>query len=274
MLKHFITIHLHRHVSKVFLTSLLLLLGVTSTSPIYAQDKPQLKVDLSIANRGDEETLEPGYTCWRVKQGKSDTMTENGITCTLFCTGDADYDIRTGWSKSYVQNADNKSKNGRLTFDGINLDPNTYGTFTLRITGLPIGRHTLQTYHNCWENPERFYAAPMVIKCNGKVVHERVDLSFGQAVAANACLVTTTFDIAQEGDAVEFEFSTSADVPGTPSAGQTNAYMSPLCNGFELNTASIASQAKDPTLPPTATCMWMLMTRTASHSNGRQPTTR
>ena len=247
MLKHFITIHLHRHVSKVFLTSLLLLLGVTSTSPIYAQDKPQLKVDLSIANRGDEETLEPGYTCWRVKQGKSDTMTENGITCTFFCPGDADYDIRTGWSKSYVQNADNKSKNGRLTFDGINLDPNTYGTFTLRITGLPIGRHTLQTYHNCWENPERFYAAPMVIKCNGKVVHERVDLSFGQAVAANACLVTTTFDIAQEGDAVEFEFSTSADVPGTPSAGQTNAYMSPLCNGFELNTASIASQAKDPT---------------------------
>ena len=150
MLKHFTTFHLCRHVGNIYLATLLLLFGAPTAVQLSAQEKPQLKVDLSIANRGDEETLEPGYTCWRVKQGKSDTMTENGITCTLFCSSDADYDIRTGWSKSYVQNADNKSKNGRLTFDGINLDPNTYGSFTLRITGLPVGRHTLQTYHNCW----------------------------------------------------------------------------------------------------------------------------
>ncbi len=232
--------------SRHWLTTFVFLFFILTAMDILAQDKPQMKVDISIANRGDEETLEPGYTCWRVKQGKSDSMTENGITCTLSCPEDADYELRTGWSKSYIQNADNKAKNGRLTFDGINLDPNTYGSITLRLEGLPVGEHTLQTYHNCWENPERFYAAPITVKCNGVVVHERVDLSFGQAVAANACLVTTSFTIQQAGDAVELEFITSADNPGTPSGGQTNAYMPPLCNGFELNTVSITSQAKEP----------------------------
>ncbi|MBO4821151.1 MAG: T9SS C-terminal target domain-containing protein [Prevotella sp.] len=231
---------------RLLTTASLLLCYIMTSIPLTAQELPQLKVDLSIANRSDEETLEPGYTCWRVKQGKSDTMTENGITLTLSCPADADYDLRTGWSKSYIQNAENKSKNGRLTFDGINLDPNTYGTFTLRIEGLSAGQHTLQTYHNCWENAERFYAAPMTIRCNGVVAHERVDYSFGQAVAANACLVTTTFTISEAGEAVEIEFSTTPDAPGTPTAGQTNAYMPPMCNGFELNTASIISQAKDP----------------------------
>lgn len=237
---------LNRNALRLLLTTALMLCFIMTSTPLTAQELPKLKVDLSIANRSDEETLEPGYTCWRVKQGKSDTMTENGITLTLSCPGDADYDLRTGWSKTYIQNADNKSKNGRLTFDGINLDPNTYGTFTLRIEGLPAGQHTLQTYHNCWENGERFYAAPMTIRCNGVVAHERVDYTFGQAVAANACLVTTTFTIAEAGEAVEIEFSTSPDHPGIPSAGQTNAFMPPLCNGFELNTASITSQAKDP----------------------------
>lgn len=216
------------------------------SNTMFAQDKPQAKVDLSITNRGDDETLEPGYTVWRVVQGKSDALTLDGITYTLSCDVNAEYELRTGWSKSYIQKAENKAKNGRLTFDGIALDPNTYGSFTLSIAGLPVGTHSLQTYHNCWENSTKFYSAPITIKCNGVEVHKNIPYSFDQNVAANACLLTTTFSIEKAGDIVNIEFCTSELNPGTAKDGQTNAYMAPICNGFELNTVDVTALAKDP----------------------------
>ena len=208
----------------------------------------QLKVDISITNRQAQEVQEPDYTLWQVPQGKSTSIEVDGITCTLSCPTDADYEIRTGWSKTFIQNATYKGQNGRLTFDGISLDPRTYGSFSLRIEGLPVGQHTIQTYHNCWENPTAFYAAPMTVKLNGAVVHENVQPSFLQAVAANATLLVTPFTIENDGDAIELEFITSASNPGSVPSGSaaTNEFTAPLLNGFELNTADITVQAKEP----------------------------
>lgn len=229
-----------------FLATLLMAAGYLM--PAAAQSLPQHKVDISITNRGDDETLQPGYTVWRVAQGKTDSKVIDNVTYTLSCPADAAYELRTGWSKTYIQNADNKAKDGRLTFDGIALDPTNqvYGQFTLKIEGLPVGTHSIQTYHNNWENPEKWYCTPMTVKCNGTVVHENVLPTFSQNIAANACLLTTTFTIANAGDAVEIEFSTSEANPGAADKGQANHYMVPFCNGFELNTANIASQAKEP----------------------------
>ena len=229
-----------------FLATLLMAAGYLM--PAAAQSLPQHKVDISITNRGDDETLQPGYTVWRVAQGKTDSKVIDNVTYTLSCPADAEYELRTGWSKTYIQNADNKAKDGRLTFDGIAIDPTNqvYGQFTLKIEGLPAGTHSIQTYHNNWENPEKWYCTPMTVKCNGTVVHENVLPTFSQNVAANACLLTTTFTIANAGDAVEIEFSTSEANPGAADKGQANHYMVPVCNGFELNTANIASQAKEP----------------------------
>ena len=213
----------------------------------------QLKVDISITNRQAQEVQEPGYALWQAAQGKTTSMEfavegegQSPITCTLLCADDSDYEVRTGWSKTYIQNATYKGQNGRLTFDGVSLDPRTFGSFTLRIEGLPAGQHTIQTYHNCWENPTAFYAAPMTVKLNGTVVHENVLPSFLQAVAANAVLLVTSFTIENDGDAVELEFITSADNPGKPDNGQANEFQAPVLNGFELNTADITVQAKEP----------------------------
>ena len=206
----------------------------------------RLKVDISITNRQAQEVQEPGYELWQAAQGKSTSAVFDGITCTLSCAADADYEVRTGWSKTYIQNATYKGQNGRLTFDGVSLDPRTYGSFTLKIEGLPAGQHTIQTYHNCWENPTAFYAAPMTVKLNGTVVHENVQPSFLQAVAANAVLLVTPFTIENDGDAVELEFITSENNPGAPDNNQANAFTAPLLNGFELNTADITVQAKEP----------------------------
>ena len=228
-------------------------------SPLQAQEKPQLKVDISITNRNNpDETQEPGYTWWKPNQGKtSDTLTVDGIKCVLVAPEgvDPDYEVRTGWSKSYIQKAEYKAQNGRLTFDGVTLDPNDNtvkayqfnGAMTLKILGLPAGTHSLTTYHNCWENPSAWYASPMTIKVNGVVAHENVQPSFLQPVAANATIVFTEITVEKEGDAVEIEFSTQADKPGTPTdAAQVNEFKTPLLNGFEINTADITVQAKEP----------------------------
>lgn len=214
----------------------------------FAQDKPQHKVDLSMNRSNNDEVIEPGYTAWRVAQGATDALTIDNVKYTLYVPEGAEYTLRTGWNKTAVQNADNKSKNGRLTYDGLALDPNeVYGTFFLKIEGLPVGQHTLQTYHNCWENPDKFYAAPMTIKYNGALVHDYFDMSFGKAVAADAAIKVVVINIEKEGDVATIEFSTSADKPGTPSkSSQVNAFTRPLCNAFELNTISVTSQAKNP----------------------------
>ena len=212
-----------------------------------AQEKPSFKVDLSFNRNKPAETQEPGFEEWYVTQGAQDQKTIGGVTITLSVPDGAAYELRNNWNKTYMQTAEYKEKNGRLTFDGLTLDPKTYGTIIMRLEGLPAGEHTLQTYHNCWENAEKHYAAPFTVKVNGTVAHENVQPTFLQAVAADACLLTTKFDIATDGGAVEIEFSTSEANPGTPSGGQTTAFTSPLINGFELNTANVAAFAKNPT---------------------------
>ncbi len=220
----------------------MLMTGMTAVA--MAQENPQLKVDISITNRQAQEVQEPDYILWQAMQGKADTLTVDGITCVLFCPEDADYDIRTGWSKTFVQNAEYKEKNGRLTFDGITLDPRVCGSLSLKLIGLPVGRHTLHTYHNCWEDPTKFDAYPMIVKCNGTVVNDALAPSFLKALAADAAILTTTFDILHEGDEVTLEFITSESQPGP--TGKPNAFTAPVINGFELNTASVAAAAKDP----------------------------
>ena len=212
-----------------------------------AQDKPSFKIDFSINRNKPAETQEPGFEEWYVAQGAQDQKVVGNVTITLSTPSGTSYELRNDWNKTYMQQAENKEKNGRLTFDGLKLDPTDYGTIIMKLEGLPAGEHTLQTYHNCWNNPASTYAAPFTVKVNGNVVHENVQPSFSQSVAANACLLTTKFNVPIDGAAVEIEFTTSATNPGTAGDGQTTAFNAPLINGLELNTANITSFAKNPT---------------------------
>lgn len=223
---------------------LAMLMGLTLSG---MAQTPQVKVDVSITNRGDAETLEPGYTVWRPAQGTTtDVLEVEGVKFCFSVPEGETYICRTGWSKSYIQNAENKAQNGRLTFDGITLDPATgCGEIDLIIEGLPKGTHTLQTYHNRWENPANFNGWPISVKVNGKKVHSKVETTFSQAVAANACLLSTTLNVANDGDKVTVSFyTTESDTPADLSKANNNK--APVINGFELNTVSITAQAKEP----------------------------
>ena len=237
----------------VFIAMLMACCTLTAT----AQEKPQVKVDVSITNRNNpDETLEPGYEWWKPSQGKqSDTYETGGLKFTFLAPDNVEpnYIVRTGWAKTYIQNAANKSQNGRLLYDGISLDPDDnsvgqsdyYGQLTLKIEGLPVDSHTLMTYHNCWASPDKTYCAPMTIRSNGSVVAEGVVPTLGVAVAANTTIVTIPITIASEGDVALIDFITDAAHPGTAESGKTE-FKTPLVNGFELNTVDVSTQAKEP----------------------------
>ena len=235
--------------TNLFLTIALALCALA----IQAQEKPQVKVDVSF-NRQAAEVQEPGYELWIPTQGKAtNTFENNGLKFTFTAPEGQtpDYICRAGWSKTPMQNADNKAKNGRLTMDGMTLDANDnswkdpfYGQFTLKIEGLPAGSHTLITYHNWWGDVAKSYAAPITIMCQGKT--QTVMPTIGVAVAANVGIATIPLTVANEGGVVEVTFATSADNPGTAGVGQTTYFYMPVLNGFELNTVNVSAQAKEP----------------------------
>lgn len=234
-----------------------LAVAMLCTLSMTAQEKPQVKVDVSINGRSSNETQEPGYEWWCVTQGKTSNSFETGglkFTFTAPEVQTPDYIIRSGWNKTLIQNATNKAKNGRLTFDGVSLDPNDnswigpyYGQITLKIEGLPAGNHTLMTYHNWWGDSIKNYAAPISIRCNGQLVADNVLPTIGVSVAADVTIATIPINVAKDSDVVDITFATSADKPGEAKNGQTGYYSIPLLNGFELNTVNVSTQAKNPT---------------------------
>jgi len=227
--------------------TILTFLMFAGIAPVWADGLPQVKVDLSMTGRSSDEVLEPGYVLWAVAQGASDSKTIDGITYTFSTPAGAGYVLRSNWNKSDITNATNKTKNGRLTCDGLTLDPSTeVGQIDMTIAGLPVGTHTLQTYHNRWENSTKFNGWPLFVTVNGNVVKSKMETSFQQVISADASLVTTTFTIANAGDVVSLSFYTlENEQPADLSKAYNNK--APIINGFELNTADISSQAKNPT---------------------------
>ena len=224
--------------------SMIWLLAGNCFAQVQAQTKtkPSFKVDFSVASRSDKEVQEPGFSHWVVNEGGSQEMTINGIKCII---QSEDSKLVAWWNKSYVRDAANAAQNGRLTYDGLTLTSKDFGRFSICLEGLPKGKHSIQTYHNCWENPARFYAVPMTVTCNGKAVHSKVYPTFGQAIAANTCLLTTEFEVKKKGERICLEFTTSPENSAQTEEGK-QAFKSPVCNGFELNTPEVKKQAKAP----------------------------
>ncbi len=209
----------------------------------YAQDKPVIKCDISFAGRSDQEVLEPGYVRW--DPGKDITSTQKTIDGVYFKIESSGSKLfRNDWNKTDIGNADFKAKNGRLLADCIVLDPITdTGAFIMTIKGLPAGQHTLQTYHNCKDNPASVDVRPMNVMLNGSTVIENLVPSIRESVAANAGIAVVSFKVTSPDDVVKITFTT---VPTADPESSKTIVRTPILNGFELNTVSVASQAKDP----------------------------
>lgn len=209
-------------------------LFVLCCAVISAQDRPVLKIDFNEPSRLNmDEVLEPGYTPWGfAKDCFRDELKTNGIT---FIVSSAN-NMRAGWKKEFVQAA---VKNSRLIGDGISFDPKDLdGSFLLTIKGLPVGRHNIKTYHNTWQDSTITAGWPIFVYCNDSLVG-KVQRTFRETSAGKAAFAGTYFEILQPGDSAVLRFETLRDSFPADSAYKTKYDVTPLLNGFELNTADV-----------------------------------
>ena len=218
----------------------LLSLFLCSMSVMYSQTT--YKVDINEWSRSNmDEVLEPSFTPWRFeKDTYQSTLTmDDGVVFRIH----SKQNMRAGWNKGFVQT---KEENCRLTGDGVALDPNECGQISLSITGLAPGRHTIQTYHNSWQDPEKAAGWPITLSVGGEVVHQSVPRTFRKTVASEAMILTTVFTVASEEETFTLTISTSEEDAPADAAEKSVKDRTPLMNGFLVDAVSASAQAKRP----------------------------
>jgi len=198
-----------------------------------AQNTPEIKIDINEPSRSDLEVLEPGYTPWKFRKDCfSDFCSVNGVTFTISSSAI----MRAGWNKTFVQT---KVKNCRLIGDGMSLDPNTAdGSIILSIKGLPVGKHSIKTYHNSWQDSTITAGWPVYVYCNDHFV-KKVQRSYRETSKGKSAVVTTFFEISQPGDSAILRFETYKDSVPENMGLKTKFDITPFLNGLELNIAEI-----------------------------------
>lgn len=206
------------------------------------QSQTVYKVDINEPSRNNmDEVLEPDFTPWKFGKKTNEQMLDmgDGVVFTM-CSEQL---MSGGWAKGFVQK---KEHNCRLTGDGVNLDPNSEcGQFSLVIKGLQPGHHNIQTYHNSWQD-SRFAHWPITVSLNGQVVHKAATITEQKTSAQETTVLMTEFDVANTDEEVTITFSTSeADAPAEVGS-RTYFEKTPILNGFVIDMANTAMQAKLP----------------------------
>lgn len=208
---------------------------------------PMVKVDLNMEGRNESEVNEPGYTPWYVARVHTDSKTVNGVTFTLKATGPVTKSaFRASWNKASVQSPTYM----KLVGDGLKIDndtllkyPNKPATFELKISGLHSGTHTLQTYHNIFEDTVKVNHAPMNVYLNGTLIFSKIKRSVLVKKKSDATLLMINLNVAVDGQEQILKFE--ADTDFIPMAGKTADLNVNIC-AFELNTDDASKQANTP----------------------------
>ncbi|NDW12206.1 T9SS C-terminal target domain-containing protein [Bacteroides sp. 214] len=216
---------------------------------MYAQ---VVKVDLNMSGRNDNEVNEPGYTPWTIGTIHTASMEEAGVTFTL--TGIAPgtdeklTNLRSSWSKSLVQSPYFM----RLVNDGVYVEndallafPGESAVMELKISGLSVGQHTIQTYHNVWSGNATSTTdyAPLNVFLNGTLVHNQVRCSWQVKTVPEATCLLTVMNVTEEGQDMILRFEAQKDF--TVAAGKTAEY-NVYFNGFLLNVIDRSKQSCNP----------------------------
>ncbi|MCK9301484.1 MAG: T9SS C-terminal target domain-containing protein, partial [Bacteroidales bacterium] len=224
----------------------LLLLGGVFCLNIFAGE-PVIRVDLNISGRSESEVNEPDYTPWVVATQSKDSLSLSGVEFVLTAIHPEGSLLKTGWSKLHIQ----APYLARLANDGVTNSFSGGGDLELRIRGLAIGEHSLQSYHNTWSNPDNNVFCPFNVYLNGKLVHENILRSNRVEVNAHATTLYTKFEVEYEGQEVVFLFESDKDFSSdekkvSDTTALKEVEISVTINGFELNTPQTAKQATEP----------------------------
>lgn len=206
--------------------TLSLILDLSLISCLQAQF-PVIKVDINQFGRRLSEVNEPGYTSWVVPVRQSSKAVFSGISVELKATDSDRAILETGWSKMQVQSP----YFARLANDGISVAGR--GALEMRIKGLPPGQHSLQTFHNSWNNPSSNGPGLISVYLDGKPIHEKIERTCRVEDNCLATILLTMLEVESKEQEMVLTF-VSEDGQG-------------IClDGFEINTPDRSKQARLP----------------------------
>jgi len=205
---------------------------------------PIAKVDINMEGRSANEVNEPGYTSWFIPRVSNANIEVSGITFQISSMPEGKTAFRSSWSKALVQSP----YYTRLANDGIKIDndsllkhPGITAGIKLKITGLPVGKHTLQTYHNIWEDTTKVSHSLLSVYVNGKLVHNKIKRSAQVKKNTDATLLMTELEVLQAGQEILIEMLADTNFVATKPRD-----LNVCINGFELNTDDASRQAREP----------------------------
>lgn len=207
---------------------------------------PVAKVDINMEGRSQAEVNEPGYTPWYIPRVATDSIVVSGITFRLTTFPKGRTAMRASWSKALVQSP----YYTRLVNDGVKIDndsmiahPNMPASLELKISGLPVGKHTLQTYHNIWEDTTKINHSLLNVYLNGSLIHSRVRRSVQAKKNSDGTVLLTELNVTKPGQTMTLRIDADTDFVVT--SGKTKD-LNVCIDGFELNTDDASKQACEP----------------------------
>ncbi len=208
---------------------------------------PNVKVDLNMEGRKESEVNEPGYIPWYVARIHSATMTASGIEFSLVATAPgSNTTFRASWSKALVQ----APHYARLVNDGVKIDndillanPGKGADMELHISGLSEGRHTIQTYHNVWQDTSETNYCPINLYLNDSLVHSNIQRSIQATRSTDATILFTELNVEQAGQEMVIRIESVKDF--VANEGKTTD-LNVCINAFELNSVDASMQAREP----------------------------
>lgn len=209
--------------------------------------KPIAKVDINMEGRSETEVNEDGYTPWFIPRVTSDTIIVSGIQFELQATSPKNHStMRCSWSKALVQSPYYM----KLVNDGVQIDndslianPGQGGELELHISGLPVGVHSIQTYHNSWQDTTKRNFAPFNVYLNDVLIHGNIQRSIQAKTITDATILLTELKVSEANQRMTIRISPNLSFVATE--GKESVFNVSL-NAFELNTDDASKQARVP----------------------------
>ncbi|MBQ8629735.1 MAG: hypothetical protein IJ421_09725 [Prevotella sp.] len=212
----------------------------------------QIKIDFDNGNNANY--VSSGYTSWnsfQVKTGGSVSLGVDGVTIAISHGSGTQADlIKSNWIKNNVSSA-SATDESKLINDGIfsGMENDNYGGYgvttamvaiDVKITGLPVGTHSIQAYHNYLNGTDK--TLPTIgVAVNGVTKLTGIEQTQGVLKKSECAMSFVEFTIQNEGDAVTITYFSE------PQNGKTYTTTYFYINSLEIgDIVNVNNQAQNP----------------------------
>ena len=198
------------------------------TAQVFAAS-PTIKVDFDMSGRQSAEVTEPNFTRWMVSGVSSKDTTISGVKINI-AKGSVGTNLRSTYYKIAVQSPNY----ARLVGDGVKVDGgDNGGEISLTFSNLQNGENSILLYLNHPDDYTTNKPSDIDVYVNG-VKQASVAPTVRALANDKAAFAYMTFKVTNG----------TVDIALKPRGN--NTIKNVILNGFELNVANVAAQAKSP----------------------------